>query len=244
MEHRMLECSCSRSLDEDALLPAVLRAMVSGHERLDFLGSSILCALRCCIGDDALLRRWAHDPHVLDAMEAAAQQSTSEYLPLALMQDIAMCSSECAARVAGTERVLQTLAALAMPDYGKTNSEGDDPHKNCTSRTAQDLLCGALLSAVPPAAAAMAAAFAPQLTSADPALRERAREFLEDEPLSIPALVLDAFEIMARQAAAQAAAQAAEAARLRAEVAELRAIPVNTRAAIVELAGALRRSGA
>jgi hypothetical protein len=49
----------------------------------------------------------------------------------------------------------------------------------------------------------------------------------------VPDIVLDAIEHTARNASADAAA-------LRAQVAELEAIPVNTRAAIVELAFAVR----
>ncbi|KIZ05856.1 hypothetical protein MNEG_2097 [Monoraphidium neglectum] len=78
-------------------------------------------------------------------------------------------------------------------------------------------------------AGAVAVALRPCLVSpADDAERGRARAALME---FLPAPSVDVLEAVAREAEIEAAA-------LRAEVAELRTIPVNTRAAIIELAAA------
>jgi hypothetical protein len=74
--------------------------------------------------------------------------------------------------------------------------------------------------------AAVAAAVAGALAKAtDEATRQRLREWLAAPPMEMEAVAISVLERQAREAAA-----------LRARVAELEAIPVNTRAAIVELA--------
>jgi hypothetical protein len=78
--------------------------------------------------------------------------------------------------------------------------------------------------------AAVAAAVAGALaTATDEATRQPLREWLGAPPMEMEAAAISVLERQAREAAA-----------LRARVAELEAIPVNTRAAIVELAHAVR----
>ena len=81
--------------------------------------------------------------------------------------------------------------------------------------------------------APVAAALAPLLASCKGAGRDRARKLLLGAPLSVPPAAVDAMELMAASGAAREAA-------LRAQVAELEASPVNTRAANVDLAAAVR----
>ncbi|KAI8472918.1 MAG: hypothetical protein J3K34DRAFT_412289 [Monoraphidium minutum] len=179
-----------------------------------------------CTANPSLLPRLASTSEVLAALGRVALPPVHSHWPLTFLAMVAKHSEDTARSVAQAEGMLRACAVAACTSTGIYHLSG--------RRSAKELL-RALATVTPPAT--IAAAFAPQLSSSDDKERGHARAFLAKELLSLPPVVLDALQCAGRQAAAEAAC-------LRAEVAEVRAIPVNTRAAIVELAGALRRGGA
>ncbi|KAI8464459.1 MAG: hypothetical protein J3K34DRAFT_440444 [Monoraphidium minutum] len=179
-----------------------------------------------CTADPSLLPRLASASGLLAALGRAALPPLQDHMPLTLLAMVARHSEAAARSVAQAEGMLRACAVAACTSTGALPLSG---------RHWAEKLLRALATVTPPAT--IAAAFAPQLSSSDDKERGHVRAFLAKKPLSLPPVALDALQCAGRQAAAEAAC-------LRAEVAELRAIPVNTRAAIVELAGALPRGGA
>ncbi|KAI8473485.1 MAG: hypothetical protein J3K34DRAFT_499870 [Monoraphidium minutum] len=135
----------------------------------------------------------------------------------ALVQD-ALQALAAAAAAGRSTHVLPTLAAIARasPDLARRVADTE----------------GIRAVAAAGRAGAVAAAFLAPLASPDAAARAAARAFLSAAPLALPQAALDGLELAAGCTAA-----------LEREVAELRAVPVNTRAAIVELAAAVRGRG-
>ncbi|KIZ04561.1 hypothetical protein MNEG_3397 [Monoraphidium neglectum] len=154
---------------------------------------------------------------------------------MAALGKAALTYVELERQAAAGDSVLPALAILATSF--KTPAKSVDEVRLTLSfmpSSVQGVAISLLRSAARTAGAGpVAAAFSKPLASPDAAVRGRAREFLMKEPLSLPAGAVDGLQAMAAAAEAEAAA-------LRSEVTELRAVPVNTRAAIVELAQAVR----
>ncbi|KAI8473486.1 MAG: hypothetical protein J3K34DRAFT_466528 [Monoraphidium minutum] len=149
----------------------------------------------------------------LQALAAAADRSM--YV-LPTLAKIARTSPDLARRVADTEGALPTAVAAAGQ-----------------SEVIAAMACeGRRAAAAAGRSGAVAAAFAAPLASRDAAARDAARALLSAALLALPPAALDGLELAAGRAAA-----------LEREMAELRAVPVNTRAAIVELATAVRGRG-
>ncbi|KIY95039.1 hypothetical protein MNEG_12925 [Monoraphidium neglectum] len=156
---------------------------------------------------------------------AAARNEPGDLIP-ALMTIAKCCDTTSHRGLAAVQGILPGLAALALGPPACYPSACCRVFAFYAKAILHDL-CSRTGATV------IAAAFAPYLANAGSSLRAAARAFLSAPPLSVPDIVLDAIEHTARNASADAAA-------LRAQVAELEAIPVNTRAAIVELAFAVR----
>jgi hypothetical protein len=128
---------------------------------------------------------------------------------------VAKSAPDLAGAVASARGVLPALA------YAATREAGDEAIRLAARE--------ALLACATGAGGAVVTALVPPLGLQDAAVRAHTLELLTEYPLSLPRAAVEALE-----------AAALEAAVLRAEVKELRALPVSTRAAIVELAGAMR----
>jgi len=94
------------------------------------------------------------------------------------------------------------------------------------------LLRALALATGPSQRAAIASAVTDAMPTASASARERLRKFLRERPMALQPVAIEALEMAAENAA-----------RLRGQVAELEAVPVNTRAAIVELAQQVAAGG-
>ncbi|GBF87944.1 hypothetical protein Rsub_00656 [Raphidocelis subcapitata] len=162
---------------------------------------------------------------------AASTRDGNEYgavsAAIRTIQALAEQSAAAARRAAGLDGLLARLAAaLAQPQYRQW------PHgaAQAIPGKAGDALRAIASRGGGNGEAAVAAAVAGVLAcAADDDSKQRLRDWLAAPPMRMGAGAIAALEL-----------QVVEAAALRARVAELEAIPVNTRAAIVELAHAVR----
>ncbi|KIY99003.1 hypothetical protein MNEG_8961 [Monoraphidium neglectum] len=173
------------------------------------------------LGADAARALMAEEG-VFDTVVAAAGKGDGSIVLSALktLRLLARADAETAGRIIADANARAALTGVAITG---PQSEAARAAGRCTLRAI----------ARAGHAAAVAVAVKPCLAApADGAERGRARAVLME---FLPTVAVDALEAVARDAEVEAAA-------LRAEVAEQRAIPVNTRAAIVELAATAART--
>ncbi|KIY96927.1 hypothetical protein MNEG_11035 [Monoraphidium neglectum] len=176
------------------------------------------------IAGEGAARAWTPEAmtRVVDVMALAADEVEVELAGLAMitLQRLAL-AADAAPRIAAHPAAMRAMAKAAV------GAEDTDV------RGAAEAALRAVARCDVEAKAAVASALAARLVAGDAASRGRARALLRAAPLSLPSLAVAALEGAVSLAAGEVAA-------LKAEVEELWSIPVNTRAAIVELATAVR----
>jgi hypothetical protein len=171
------------------------------------------------ITGEGAARAWAPAAmnRVIDVMALAADDAESAGLAMITLQRLALAGGAAARRIAAHPAAMRAMANAAA---GAADT---------VARGAAEAALHAVTSSCAEAKAAVASALAALLVANDAASRDRARALLQGAPLSLPPLAVAALGLAAGEVAA-----------LKAEVEALQSIPVNTRAAIVELAAAVR----